>query len=100
MPRSFLDSQAQWFPEGSLADLPDIEADRSAWNILGWELSPGDAVFFHMLTLHASGGVGAIVGVVPSRYVSLAMTLLTHRASGKLRHSFPASKRNSPAVPK
>lgn len=36
MPRSFLDSQAQWFPEGSLADLPDIEADRSAWNILGW----------------------------------------------------------------
>ncbi|MDR2317564.1 MAG: phytanoyl-CoA dioxygenase family protein [Pseudomonas sp.] len=58
MPRSFLDSQAQWFPEGSLADLPDIEADRSAWNILGWELSPGDAVFFHMLTLHASGGVG------------------------------------------
>ena len=58
MPRSFLDSQAQWFPEGSLADLPDIEADRSAWNILGWELAPGDAVFFHMLTLHASGGVG------------------------------------------
>ena len=27
--------------------------------ILGWELEPGDAVFFHMLTLHAAGGVGA-----------------------------------------
>ncbi|GLZ87509.1 phytanoyl-CoA dioxygenase [Metapseudomonas resinovorans] len=58
MPRSFLDNQARWFPEGSLADLPDIEADRGSWNILGWELEPGDAVFFHMLTLHASGGVG------------------------------------------
>ncbi|MDH4872715.1 phytanoyl-CoA dioxygenase family protein [Pseudomonas sp. BN515] len=58
MPRSFLDNQAKWFPEGSLADLPDIEADRGRWNILGWELEPGDAVFFHMLTLHASGGVG------------------------------------------
>ena len=58
MPRTFLDNQARWFPEGSLADLPDIEADRSRWRILGWELEPGDAVFFHMLTLHASGGVG------------------------------------------
>ncbi|MEO8641280.1 phytanoyl-CoA dioxygenase family protein [Pseudomonas sp.] len=58
MPRSFMDSQAQWFPQGTLSDLPDIEADRSAWKILGWELNPGDVVFFHMLTLHASGGVG------------------------------------------
>jgi ectoine hydroxylase-related dioxygenase (phytanoyl-CoA dioxygenase family) len=57
MPRSFMDSQARWFPEGSLADLPDIDADRDAFPILGWELEPGDAVFFHMLTLHAAGGV-------------------------------------------
>ncbi|WP_205895131.1 phytanoyl-CoA dioxygenase family protein, partial [Metapseudomonas otitidis] len=27
------------------------------WPIIGWALEPGDAVFFHMLTLHASGGV-------------------------------------------
>lgn len=58
MPRSFMTSDAKWFPEGSLADLPDIEADRSAYNIIGWELEPGDAVFFHMLTLHAAAGVG------------------------------------------
>lgn len=58
MPRSFMSSEARWFPEGALADLPDIEADRSAFDILGWELEPGDAVFFHMLTLHAAGGVG------------------------------------------
>lgn len=58
MPRTFLDNQAKWFPEGSLAPLPDIDADRSAWNILGWALEPGDAVFFHMLSLHGAAGVG------------------------------------------
>lgn len=58
MPRSFMDAQAKWFPEGSLADLPDVDAERAAYRILGWELSPGDAVCFHMLTLHASAGVG------------------------------------------
>jgi ectoine hydroxylase-related dioxygenase (phytanoyl-CoA dioxygenase family) len=57
MPRSFMDSQAKWFPEGSLADLPDIEARREEFPIVGWELEPGDAVCFHMLTLHASRGV-------------------------------------------
>jgi ectoine hydroxylase-related dioxygenase (phytanoyl-CoA dioxygenase family) len=58
MPRSFMDSQAKWFPEGSLADLPDIEADRAAHTILGWDLEPGDLVCFHMLTLHAAPGPG------------------------------------------
>lgn len=57
MPRSFMDSQARWFPEGALADLPDIESDRSRYEILGWALQPGDVVCFHMLTLHAAGGV-------------------------------------------
>jgi ectoine hydroxylase-related dioxygenase (phytanoyl-CoA dioxygenase family) len=59
MPRSFKASEAKWFPEGTLGDLPDIEADRSAFKILGWELEPGDVVFFHMLTLHAAGGAGS-----------------------------------------
>ncbi|HEY3850536.1 MAG TPA: phytanoyl-CoA dioxygenase family protein, partial [Steroidobacteraceae bacterium] len=35
MPRSFMDAQAKWFPEGSLADLPDIEANREKHPILG-----------------------------------------------------------------
>ena len=57
MPRTFLSGQARWFPEGSLAELPDIEADRSRYPILGWALQPGDVLAFHMLTLHAAGGV-------------------------------------------
>src|SRR6202171_661542 len=58
MPRSFMDSQAKWFPEGSLADLPDIEANRSGFPIIGLELVPGGLSLFHMLTLHATRGVG------------------------------------------
>ena len=59
MPRSFLDDQAKWFPQGSLGELPDIEAKRDEYEILGWAMEPGDAVCFHMLTLHAAGGVDA-----------------------------------------
>jgi ectoine hydroxylase-related dioxygenase (phytanoyl-CoA dioxygenase family) len=57
MPRTFMDQQAKWFPEGSLADLPDIDANRADYRILGWDLQPGDVVCFQMLTLHAAGGV-------------------------------------------
>ena len=57
MPRTFLKNEAKWFPEGSLADLPDIDANRDDYDIIGWALEPGDAVFFNMLTLHASAGV-------------------------------------------
>ncbi|WP_411565016.1 phytanoyl-CoA dioxygenase family protein [Rubrivivax sp. A210] len=56
MPRSFMSNEARWFPEGSLADLPDIEATRAQHPILGWALEPGDAVAFHMLALHAAAG--------------------------------------------
>ena len=56
MPRSFMAREAKWFPEGSLADLPDVEADRTAFDILGWPVEPGDAVAFHMLALHAAAG--------------------------------------------
>ncbi len=57
MPRSFMDHQAKWFPEGSLADLPPIEKERERHRILGWALEPGDVVCFHMLALHAAAGV-------------------------------------------
>jgi ectoine hydroxylase-related dioxygenase (phytanoyl-CoA dioxygenase family) len=57
MPRTFLDDRAAWFPEGALAELPDIDADPERWRVVGWELEPGDAVFFDMLTVHGAGGV-------------------------------------------
>jgi len=57
IPRTFMTNEAKWFPEGALADLPDIEADRAAHDILGWAVEPGDAIAFNMLTLHASAGL-------------------------------------------
>lgn len=57
MPRSFMNNQAKWFPEGTLTELPDIESDRDKFPIIGWAVEPGDVVCFHMLTLHAAAGV-------------------------------------------
>ncbi|MDH4352817.1 MAG: phytanoyl-CoA dioxygenase family protein [Actinomycetota bacterium] len=56
MPRTFLDGEAKWFPEGSLTEMPDIEADRTAFDIRRYELQPGDAVFFDFLTVHGAPG--------------------------------------------
>ena len=56
MPRSFLDEQARWFPEGSLAEIPDIDGDRSAYDIRQWRLSPGDALFFSFQSVHSAPG--------------------------------------------
>ncbi|KXU37039.1 hypothetical protein AXE65_03980 [Ventosimonas gracilis] len=78
MSRSFKDNQAKWFPEGALADLPDIEAARENYPILGWEIEPGDVICFHMLTLHAAAGCRR--RVFP--YAFWAMTCATLRALG------------------
>jgi ectoine hydroxylase-related dioxygenase (phytanoyl-CoA dioxygenase family) len=56
MPRTFLHREARWFPEGSLAELPDIETDRDAFDIRRFSLAPGDAIFFDFLTVHAAPG--------------------------------------------
>jgi len=68
MPRTFMDHQAKWFPEGSLAELPVIEGHRADFPILGWALQPGDAVAFHMLALHAAAGSATRRRVFSLRY--------------------------------
>ncbi|EAU64001.1 phytanoyl-CoA dioxygenase family protein [Stigmatella aurantiaca] len=39
LPRTFLDNQAKWFPEGKLAELPDIHNARDRFPIVGWDSS-------------------------------------------------------------
>lgn len=56
MPRSFVKKTPMVFEEGALEEVPDIDADRDAFSILGWAMQPGDAVAFNMLTLHAAAG--------------------------------------------
>ena len=42
------------YEEDGFEPLPDIDANRDAYDILGWELAPGDAIAFHFLTLHGA----------------------------------------------
>jgi len=56
MPRTFMQGEARWFPEGTLAELPDIEADRAAFDIRRYQLAPGDAIFFDFLTAELPAG--------------------------------------------
>lgn len=69
MPRSFMSNEAKWFPEGTLKDLPDVDADPERYKVLRWALEPGDAVFFHMLTLHGAGGAAARRRVLSVRFM-------------------------------
>jgi ectoine hydroxylase-related dioxygenase (phytanoyl-CoA dioxygenase family) len=68
MPRTFMTNESRWFPEGSLAELPDIDADPDAYRHLNWALEPGDAIAFTMLTLHAAGGSAARRRVLSLRF--------------------------------
>jgi ectoine hydroxylase-related dioxygenase (phytanoyl-CoA dioxygenase family) len=86
MPRTFLRGEARWFPEGSLAELPDIEADRSAFDIRRFELRPGDAIFFDFLTVHGAPGF-----TYPGRRRVLSLRYLSAAA----RHA-PRAWRTSP----
>ena len=97
MPRTFMTQEARWFPEGSLADLPDINASPEQHNIMGWALEPGDMVAFHMLTLHASGGVDGDVRrrVFSARYLGDDATHAPRR--WKTSPPFPGLEAELPA---
>lgn len=47
--------------EANFPPLPDIEADRAqdpaSWDVLSWELEPGDALVFHSGSLHGGAPV-------------------------------------------
>jgi len=81
MPRTFLSGEARWFPEGTLTELPDIEADRGGYDIRRFELAPGDAIFFDFLTVHGAPGF-PFQGrrrVLSLRYLSAAATFALRR---------------------
>lgn len=57
LPPDFLERAAKWFPEGTLTEIPDIEADRSLYDIRRWELDPGDVVFYDFAMVHSAPGI-------------------------------------------
>ena len=55
MPTKFK-GQAYDRAEADLETLPDIDARRGEYRILGWDLEPGDAIAFSFLTVHGAPG--------------------------------------------
>jgi ectoine hydroxylase-related dioxygenase (phytanoyl-CoA dioxygenase family) len=43
-----------------LEKVPDIDADPSAYDIVSYDLAPGDCVVFHALTLHGAPGNSSV----------------------------------------
>jgi ectoine hydroxylase-related dioxygenase (phytanoyl-CoA dioxygenase family) len=42
--------------DGRLPPVPNIEAHRDSYDILGWDYEPGDVILFHGHVLHGAGG--------------------------------------------
>jgi ectoine hydroxylase-related dioxygenase (phytanoyl-CoA dioxygenase family) len=50
------DAITQYERNPEFEDIPDIEADRDSYDIVSWDLEPGDACLFHGMTVHGAGG--------------------------------------------
>jgi len=50
------DDTAPLYRDSPLPRLPDIQADRGAYDIVSWDLVPGDLLVFHLGILHGGGG--------------------------------------------
>jgi len=46
------DDTAPIYGDGSLPRLPNIEAERNRWDIVSWDVEPGDVLVFHPGVLH------------------------------------------------
>lgn len=57
-PETFGKTQAisQYERNPDFEDIPDIEADRGSYDIISWDLEPGDVYLFHAMTVHGAGG--------------------------------------------
>lgn len=50
------DDTAPLYTDSPLPRLPDIQAHRSDFDIVSWDLTPGDIIVFHLGILHGGGG--------------------------------------------
>jgi hypothetical protein len=55
------DDTAPLYKHSTLPRLPDIQADRDAFDIVSWDVDPGDIIVFHLGVLH--GGAGTAPGL-------------------------------------
>jgi hypothetical protein len=55
------DDTAPLYRHSALPRLPDIQAERDAFDIVSWDVTPGDVIVFHLGALH--GGAGTAPGL-------------------------------------
>lgn len=55
------DDTAPLYKQSKLPRLPDIQANRQAFDIVSWDTEPGDVIVFHLGILH--GGAGTAPGL-------------------------------------
>ena len=57
-PQAFGDTagQSEYAANPDYEPIPDIQNHRGDYEIVSWDVEPGDAYVFHGLTVHGSGG--------------------------------------------
>ena len=55
-PARFADNAVHPSRDPGFRAVPDIDAARDEYRLLGWDLEPGDCIAFHALTLHGAPG--------------------------------------------
>jgi len=89
------DDTAPLYRHSPLPRLPDIQAQRERFDILSWDLTPGDIIVFHLGVLH--GGAGTEPGI-RRRTVSMRFQGPDVRFDGGVRDNRGALEGNDEAL--
>lgn len=55
-PRRFVDNKDHPAEDPNFRAVPDVDANRDTYELLSWDLEPGDCIVFHALSLHGAPG--------------------------------------------
>jgi hypothetical protein len=83
------------YKHSPLPRLPDIQADRAAFDIAAWDVEPGDVIIFHLGVLH--GGAGT-AGSLRRRTISMRFLGPDVVFDGRVRDNRDAQEGNDAAM--
>jgi hypothetical protein len=89
------DDTAPLYKHSRMPRLPDIQAERERFDILSWDIEPGDIIVFHLGTLH--GGAGTAPGM-RRRTVSLRLMGPDVAFDGRPRDELGAQEGNDASM--
>ncbi len=89
------DDTAPLYKDSKLPRLPDIQKQRGDFDILAWDVNPGDLIVFHLGMLH--GGAGTVPGM-RRRTVSLRFMGPNVVFDGRPRDNVGAQEGNDAAL--